>query len=138
MSESVVPQEGVVAPAPAASTGKQAKKSPLVRGALCLVVALAAYKLIPVYYFYLDLRVSCARALRDAEIESDEEIKLKMVEAFERHGIVAVARDIQIRRGEGKISIMAPYQEDIHLNFLGTPIRVFSFSFSPSAERVYK
>lgn len=139
MTERVVPQNGVVGHEPVASpTVKRSRPSRLVRGVLCVGLALAAYKFIPIYYYYLELRMTCSRVLRDAEIESDEEIRLRMVDAMERHGVSVSARDIQVNRGGGKISIVAPYREDMTLNFLGRPVRIFSFSFSPSAERVYK
>jgi len=139
MTERVVPQNGMEGPEPLASPAvRRSRRSPLVRGTLWVMLALAAYKFIPIYYYYLELRMTCSRVLRDAEIESDEEIRLRMVDAMERHGVSVLARDIQVNRGGGKISIVAPYREDMTLNFLGRPVRIFSFSFSPSAERVYK
>lgn len=139
MTESVVPQNGVVGQEPVASpTVKRSRRSPLVKGLLWVGLAVAAYKFIPIYYYYLELRMTCSRVLRDAEIESDEEIRLRMVDAMERHGFSVSARDIQVDRGGGKISIVAPYREDMIVNLLGRPVRIFSFSFSPSAERVYK
>ena len=138
MSDAIVEQQAIggtppVEPLPQ----KKVRRRALAKAVLSLVGVLAAYRAVPIYYYYFDLKVSCRQVLRDAEIESDEEIKMRLFDVIERHGIPASARDIQVRRGEGKIWIAVPYQEYIQVTILGKTLTLFSFSFSPSAERVY-
>ena len=138
MSNTIVEQQGIeISPPVEPLPQKKVRGWAWSKAVLFLVGVLAAYRAVPIYYYYFDLKVSCRQVLRDAEIESDEEIKMKLLDVIERHGIPASARDIQVRRGEGKIWIAVPYQEYIQVTILGKTLTLFSFSFSPSAERVY-
>ena len=138
MSDAIVEQQGIgLSPPVKPLPQKRVRRWVLAKTVLSLIGVLAAYRAVPMYYYYFDLKVSCSQVLRDAEIESDEEIKMRLLDVIERHGIPASARDIQVRRGEGKIWIAVPYQEDIQVSILGETLTLFSFSFSPSAERVY-
>jgi hypothetical protein len=139
MSDAVVEQHGTVPPPSVDPLPQKRVRRPVFGKTLVVLMGiLAAYKAIPIYYYYFDLKVSCGQVLQDAEIESDEEIKMRLLDVIERHGIPASARDIQVRRGEGKIWIAVPYQEDIQVTILGETLTLFSFSFSPSAEKVYR
>ncbi len=124
-------------PMPAALPVKRGRKRSL-RWLGVLVALVVACKVLPLYYYYFDLKVRCARALQDAEIESDEEIRRELLVVIDQYGIPATIRDIQIRREGGRIRISVPYEEKFQLSIFGKPVTLFSFSFSPSAERVYR
>lgn len=124
-------------PIPAALPSGRAKRRSL-RWFGLIVGLLAAYKVLPLYYYYFDLKVRCAHAIQDAEIESDEEIRRKLLVVIDQYGIPATIRDIQIRREGGRIRISVPYEEKFQVSILGNSVTLFSFSFSPSAERVYR
>lgn len=96
------------------------------------------YKLVPLYYYYFDIKTNCSQVLRNAAVESDEELRRDLLEVVQRHGIDATARDIGIQRVGSRIKIWLNYQEHLDVSFGGKTVTLYTFNFSPSAERVFE
>ncbi len=94
------------------------------------------YKVVPFYYYYYDLKSNCSQVLRNAAVESDEELRRDLLEVAQKHGIEVTARDIGIQRVGSRIKIWLKYQEHLDVSFKGRTITLYTFDFTPSAERV--
>lgn len=108
-------------------------------GLRLVVVALIlflGYKVVPLYYYYFDLKSNCSRVLRNASVESDEELRRDLLEVAQRHGVEATTRDIGIQRVGSRIKIWLHYQERLEVAFKGRALTLYTFDFTPSAERV--
>ena len=97
---------------------------------------LLGYKVLPFYYYYFDIKSNCSQVLRNAAVESDEELRRDLLEVAERHGIEATARDIGIQRVGSRIKIWLNYKERLEVSFKGMTVTLYTFDFTPSAERV--
>lgn len=100
------------------------------------VALLLGYKVLPFYYYYFDIKSNCSQVLRNAAVESDEELRRDLLEVAERHGIEATARDIGIQRVGSRIKIWLNYKERLEVSFKGMTVTLYTFDFTPSAERV--
>jgi hypothetical protein len=96
------------------------------------------YKVVPFYYYYYDLRAACELVIRNAAVESDEEIRRNLLPAIQRVGIDKGPSDIGIHRLGGRIRIWVSYEELLEISIGGQRIPVHRFRFTPSAERVYE
>lgn len=112
--------------------------NPLVRLGLAVLVLFLGYKIVPFYYYYFDIQSNCAQVLRNAAVESDEELRRDLVEVVRRNGIEKEARDIGIQRIGGRIKIWLNYQEDLEVSLMGKSFTLYRFYFTPTAEGVYE
>jgi hypothetical protein len=102
---------------------------------LCLLIFLG-YKVVPFYYYYFDLKRNCGQLLKNAAVESDEELRRDLVEVAQRHGVEVTPRDIGIQRVGSRIKIWLHYQEHLDVTFKGMTFTLYTFDFTPTAERV--
>ena len=117
----------------------QAKRgNPLVRLGIGFLVLFLGYKVVPFYYYYFDIQSNCAQVVRNAAVESDEELRRDLLEVVRRNGLEKEARDIGIQRIGGRIKIWLNYQEDLEVSLMGRSFTLYSFDFTPTAERVYE
>ena len=117
----------------------QAKRgSPLMRLGSLILVLFLGYKVVPFYYYYFDIQSNCAQLLRNAAVESDEELRRDLIEVVRRNGIDKEARDIGIQRIGGRIKIWLNYQEDLEVSLMGKSLTLYRFDFTPTAEGVYE
>jgi len=112
--------------------------SPLIRLGLTAAVLFLGYKIVPFYYYYFDIQSNCAQLLRNAAVESDEELRRDLIEVVRRNGIEKEPRDIGIQRIGGRIKIWLNYQEDLEVSLLGKSFTLYRFDFTPTAEGVYE
>ena len=112
--------------------------SPLIRLGLTAAVLFLGYKIVPFYYYYFDIQSNCAQVLRNAAVESDEELRRDLIEVVRRNGIDKEARDIGIQRIGGRIKIWLNYQEDLEVSLMGKSFTLYRFDFTPTAEGVYE
>lgn len=117
----------------------QAKRgNSLLRLGIVILVLFVGYKVVPFYYYYFDIQSNCAQVLRNAAVESDEELRRDLLAIVRRNGIEKEARDIGIQRIGGRIKIWLNYQEDLEVSLMGRSVTLYSFDFTPTAERGYE
>jgi hypothetical protein len=92
---------------------------------------------VPFYYYYYDLKAVCASVTRNAEVESDEEIRRALRESVRRVGIEDGASEIGIQRVGDRIRVWISYEEVLEVSFVGRRFTLYRFRFMPSAERRY-
>jgi hypothetical protein len=110
---------------------------PLVRIGIVILVIFLGYKVVPFYYYYFDIQSNCAQVVRNAAVQSDEELRRNLLEVVRRNGIEKEARDIGIQRIGGRIKIWLNYQEDLDISLMGRSFTLYRFDFTPTAEGVY-
>ena len=120
-------------PVPLAKRG-----NPLIRLWILILVLFVSYKVVPFYYYYFDIQSNCAQVLRNAAVESDEELRRDLLEVVRRNGIEKEARDIGIQRIGGRIKIWLNYQEELEVSLMGKSFTLYRFDFTPTAEGVYE
>ena len=102
------------------------------------VVLWLGYKLVPIYYHYLDLRNHMSRALSEGAVASDEELRRMLVPIIKQHAIPAEARDLVIERADPMLSIRLPYQERLELSVMGRSLTLWRFDLVASAQGRYR
>lgn len=110
----------------------------VLRGMAIVVALFLGYKVVPFYYYYYDLKSYCAQVIREAAVTSDDEIRAKVLAVVRQHGIEKDARDIRVQRIGGRIKVWVDYKESLDVWVAGERLTLFTFAFSPSAERVYE
>ena len=99
-------------------------------------VLFLGYKILPFYYYYFDIKSNCAQVLRNAAVKSDEELRRDLLDVALRNGIEVEARDIGIQRVGSRIKIWLSYQEHLDVSLMGKSLTLYTFDFTPSAERL--
>ena len=122
------------------ATRAPSSKGPLgiLRGLGIVIVLFLGYKVVPFYYYYYDIKTYCAQVIREPAVVSDEEIRTKVFALVRQHGIDKDARDIRVQRIGGRIKVWVDYEESLDVWVGDKRITLFTFPFSPSAERVYE
>lgn len=100
-----------------------------------LGVLFLGYKVIPFYYYYFDIKSNCSQVLRNAVVKSDEELRRDLREIVARDGISVEGRDIGIQRVGSRIKIWLHYQEHLEVTLMGKTLTLYTFDFTPAAER---
>ena len=136
-AQKLVPNQVIPSPVPL----EVAPKKPAVggRGRRLVAVALVlflGYKILPFYYYYFDIKSNCSQVLLNAAVKSDEELRRDLLEVLLRHGIEVGARDIGIQRVGSRIKIWLNYQEPLEVSLMGKSFTLYTFDFTPSAERL--
>jgi hypothetical protein len=97
------------------------------------------YKLVPLYYYYLDLRNQFAQVIGEqGAVASDEEIRHMVGRVLKRHAIPAEERDIAIQRRESFMVIELPYREKLEFSVMGYNWTLWQFELVASAEGRYR
>ncbi len=108
-------------------------------GLLLAVSGWLGYKLVPLYYYYLDLRNQFAQVIGEqGAVASDEEIRRIVGRVIKRHGIPAEERDVAIQRDETLMTIELPYREKLELSLLGYNLTLWQFELVAAARERYR
>lgn len=106
------------------------------------VVALGAsylaYAVVPLYYYYFDLKNHMQRALYTASVETDEEIRRSLMAVVKRHGITCGERDLQVVRQGDTIEVSLRYTEGVKVALFGKEATLFTLGFNASAKDTVK
>lgn len=111
---------------------------PLLRIGCAAIVVFLGYKIIPFYYYYFDLKSNAAQVIKNAAVESDDEIRRSLFEVVKRNGVSVDPREIRIQRNGGRIRIWMSYKEVLDVAVFGRTVELYTFEFVPSAERSYE
>ncbi len=108
-------------------------------GLLLAVAGWLGYKLIPIYYYYLDLRNQFGQVIGEqGAVASDEEIRRLVGRVIRRHGIPAQERDVAIQRGDSVMTIELPYREKLELSVMGYNVTLWQFELVAAAQGRYR
>lgn len=108
-------------------------------GLLLAVSGWLGYKLVPLYYYYLDLRNQFAQVIGEqGAVASDEEIRRIVGRVIKRHGIPAEERDVSIQRNEAVMTIELPYREKLEISLMGYNWTLWQFELVAAARGRYR
>jgi hypothetical protein len=108
-------------------------------GLLLAVSGWLGYKMVPLYYYYLDLRNQFAQVIGEqGAVASDEEIRRIVGRVIKRHGIPAEERDVAIQRDEAVMTIELPYREKLELSLMGYNLVLWQFELVATAQGRYR
>jgi hypothetical protein len=106
---------------------------------LLVIIGWLGYKLVPIWYYYLDLRNQFNQVIRaQGAVLADEEIRRIVATLIKSHGIPAEERNVRIERTQAGMKIELPYRERLTIEFLGQRLSVLDFQLVASAEGRYR
>lgn len=90
------------------------------------------YTVIPWYYYHYDARNQIAAVVRNGAVETDEELKRKLVQVAKKAGIDSAARDFNLSRTDGAITVKLHYTEECKVTVRDRLVQLFSMGFDIS------
>lgn len=87
-----------------------------------------------VLYYTYDLKNQIRYELKSAAVESDSEIRKRVLARLKRAGVECFEQDIVVRRKGGTITLAVPYRHDVGLYVLGRQRSLFSYHVGVSVE----
>ena len=101
---------------------------------IAFLIILILYKIIPLYYYYFEIKNQMITLSKDAAIKTDLEIKEKLHEQIKYLQIPATKDDIAIQRSGAKIKITIKYKEVIYFTINNKDYDLFVLNFSPTVK----
>lgn len=101
---------------------------------IAFIIILILYKIIPLYYYYFEIKNQMITLSKDAAIKTDLEIKEKLHEQIKYLQIPATKDDIAIQRSGAKIKITIKYKEVIYFTINNKDYDLFVLNFSPTVK----
>jgi hypothetical protein len=101
---------------------------------IAVVVALGWWELT---YRYYDLKNHLAQTLKTADLETDSEIRKKVVGLAKRSGVQCIEQDIVVTRGAGHVVVDMPYRHEVQLTVLRHRYTLLSVALSANVERYF-
>lgn len=110
----------------------------LVFATLCSAVAYSAYQIIPFYYYYFDLKNQFKQMIKVASVDTDEEIRRKLMTFIKQYQIPVEPEDLRIERSDNTMKISLKYQEVFYVTFQGKDYTIHTFDFDATTSGVFK
>jgi len=110
----------------------------LVFGTLIAVAAFTAYNVLPFYYYYYDLKNQFSQVITVASVESDEEIRKKLMYFIKKYQIPCEPEDLKVERSDGTMRISLKYREVFYVTWQGKDYTVHEFDFDATVEEAFK
>ena len=101
---------------------------------IAFLIILILYKIIPLYYYYFEIKNQMITLSKDAAIKTDLEIKEKLHEQIKYLQIPATKDDIAIQRSGAKIKITIKHKEVIYFTINNKDYDLFVLNFSPTVK----
>ncbi len=101
----------------------------LVFGTIGAAVIYSAFKIIPFYYYFYELRNHAESIARVSDELTEEEIRTKMLTRMKELGIPANPEDLRVGRYMSQLEISLEYREEFYIRFKGKDhvLKVFPF-----------
>ena len=106
----------------------------LVFGVLAGALLYSAYHILPFYYYYLELQSHMEQAIKVADVDTDEEIRKKLIYQIRWMNIPADEKKLRIERGDHFMRISLPYEEIFYVPWQGEDRDLYVFKFVAKAE----
>lgn len=101
----------------------------IVFGLIVGVVGFVGYKVIPFYYYYYDLMNQFEQVIKVASVETDAEIRKKLMYHIKKYQIPCEPEDLRIERSEETMTIRLQYQEVFYITWQGKDYTLRTFDF---------
>lgn len=110
----------------------------LVFGAIACAGIYTAYKVIPFYYYYYDLKNQFEQLIKVAPVETDEEIRRKALTWLKKYDIPCEPDDLRIERQGDAMTISLKYQEVFFVTWQGKDYDIYTFDFDATTTRNFR
>ncbi len=102
-----------------------------------LIAAVGIFTCLEMAYSFYDLKNHLAQTLKTADLETDSEIRKKVVGRAKRSGVQCVEQDIVVTRGGGHVVVDMPYKHEVQLTVLGHRYTLLSVTLNAQVERYF-
>jgi hypothetical protein len=102
-----------------------------------IIAAVLAFESLELTYRYYDLTNHLAETLKTADLETDSEIRKKVVGLAKRSGVQCIEQDILVSRGAGHVVVDMPYRHEVQLTVLGRRYTLLSVALRAKVERYF-
>jgi hypothetical protein len=110
----------------------------VVFGTLVAAVAFVAYNVLPFYYYYFDLKNQFKQVIKVASVDTDEEIRRKIMVFIKQYGVPIDPEDLRIERYDSTMKISLKYTEIFYVTFRGKDYTIHKFDFDATSEGAFK
>ena len=94
----------------------------------------SAYRVLPFYYYYFELRNQMAAITANATGVGDVEIRKRVAKVVEELGIPAAGDEVVIERLPNAVRVKLTYEELFYVEFFGRSYDIWRFPFIAEAE----
>jgi hypothetical protein len=102
-----------------------------------LIAATVIFDCLKMTYRFYDLKNHLAQTLKTADLETDSEIRKKVVGSAKRSGVQCIEQDIVVTRGGGHVVVDMPYRHEVKLTVLGYRLTLLSVALNAKVERYF-
>jgi hypothetical protein len=102
-----------------------------------LMAAVVVFYSLEMTYRYYDLKNHLAETLKTADLETDSEIRKKVVGRAKRSGVQCIEQDIVVTRGAGHVVVDMPYKHEVQLTVLGHRYTLLLVALNAKVERYF-
>lgn len=110
----------------------------IVFGSILIAAIYCAWRIAPFYYYFYEMQNQMQAAIRVASIESDQEIRKKLVRQMKTLDLPADPEKLMISRDAGVMTIDLKYKEVFDIEFNGKVYTIHVFPFHAHAKGVIK
>jgi hypothetical protein len=110
----------------------------LVFGTLFGALVYAAYNIIPFYYYYFDLKNQFKQVIKVASVDTDEEIRRKLMVFIKQYEIPVDPEDLRIERSDDTMKISLKYKEVFYVTYGGKDYTIHTFNFDATTTGKFK
>jgi hypothetical protein len=126
------------APRRGRSSRGASKLTLLVFGLILWALGYAAYHIVPFFYYYYDLKNQFKQVIKVAALESDEEIRRKLMTFIKQYQIPVDPEDLRIERLDDTMRISLKYQEIFYVTFREKDYTLHTFDFDATTQGKFK
>lgn len=101
---------------------------------LLSLIIYSAYRILPFYYYYFELRNQMSAITANAAGLGDVEIRKRVSKVVEDLGIPATQGEIKIERMPNRVRVSLAYEELFFIELYGESYDIWSFPFVAEAE----
>ena len=101
------------------------------------MAAVVIFYCLEMAYRYYDLKNHLAETLKTADLETDSEIRKKVVGRAKRSGVQCIEQDIVVMRGAGHVVVDMPYKHEVQLTVLGRRYTLLLVALNAKVERYF-
>ena len=106
----------------------------LVFGAIFAALIYAGFKILPFFYYYLEMENQMQQVIRIASTTTDQEIRDKLLYHMHWSKLPADDKDLKIERIGQHMRISLPYSEVFYVEWNGKVYDLYVFEFNAFAE----
>ena len=110
----------------------------IIFGAIISAAVYAGYQIIPFFYYYYEIRNQFEQVIKVASVETDEEIRKKLMYHIKKYQLPVESEDLRIERSSDIMTISLKYQEVFYVTWQGKDYDVHTFDFDATVKGRFK